>query len=272
MTVPQTLYHLCDVEGIDVEDQTRFENYLKALKSIKKQKRVQYDLGYSNFSFELWMILHKKDCNECLTYKKEYLALIDKAYEQEFISLKSYKNKDNFRKCLDKIGLSDIKTAIVKSKNIMEMRKRTVENTTYTRELDYYSDGLREGDMITILYLPNNPSKITYSKFNTIPQTLFFVGGSICIIFSIACLVAIVINKFNCNKLKGNRLIAKMEEFDYRQNLRVFGKHPARLVCVDSLGNYYKTRFLYDRQKMIDVGSRVAVCVDKKIQRNILLI
>ena len=33
VTVPQTLYHLCDVEGIDVEDQNRFENYLKDLKS-----------------------------------------------------------------------------------------------------------------------------------------------------------------------------------------------------------------------------------------------
>ena len=111
----------------------------------------------------------------------------------------------------------------------------TVENTTYTRKLDYYSDGLREGDMITILYLPNNPSKITYSKFNTIPQTLFYTGGSVCIIFSVAFLVAIVINKFNCNKLKGNRLIAIIKEFDYRQNLRIFGKYPARLVCVDSL-------------------------------------
>lgn len=147
----------------------------------------------------------------------------------------------------------------------------TVENTTYTRELDYYSDGLREGDMITILYLPNNPSKITYSKFNTIPQTLFYTGGGVCIISSVAFLVAIVINKFNCNKLKGNRLIAIIKEFDYRQNLRVFGKYPARLVCVDSLGNYYKTRFLYDKQKMIEVGSRVAVYVDEKKSKKYLI-
>lgn len=140
VTVPQTLYHLCDVEGIDVEDQTRFENYLKDLKSIKKQKGLQYDLGYSNFSFELWMILHKKNCNGCLTYKKEYLALINKAYEQKFISLKSYKNKDNFRKCLDKIGLSDIKTAIVKSKNIMAMRKRNRDKEISLYTYKYYKD------------------------------------------------------------------------------------------------------------------------------------
>lgn len=146
-----------------------------------------------------------------------------------------------------------------------------VENTTYTRELDYYSDGLREGDMITILYLPNNPGKITYSKFNTIPQTLFYTGGGVCIISSVAFLVAIVINKFNCNKLKGNRLIAIIKEFDYRQNLRVFGKYPARLVCVDSLGNYYKTRFLYDKQRMIEVGCQVVVYVDEKNSKKYLI-
>lgn len=89
------------------------------------------------------------------------------------------------------------------SEEIIVYVRYTVENTTYTRELDYYSDGLREGDMITILYLPDNPSKITYSKFNTVPQTLFFVAGIICIISGLACLVAIVINKFNCNKLNG---------------------------------------------------------------------
>ena len=98
VTVPKTLYHLCDVEGIDVEDQTRFQSYLKDLKSVKKQKGLQYDLGYSNFSFELWMILHKNDFNACLTYKKDYLSLINKAYGQNFVSLKSYKKEENFKK------------------------------------------------------------------------------------------------------------------------------------------------------------------------------
>ena len=57
--------------------------------------------------------------------------------------------------------------------------KYTVENTTYTRKLDYYSFTLHEGDIITILYLPDTPGKITYPKFNTVPQTLFFVGPSL---------------------------------------------------------------------------------------------
>lgn len=52
--------------------------------------------------------------------------------------------------------------------------KYIVENTEYTGRLDYYSDLLREGDMVTILYLPDNPQKITYSKFNMLPQIFVF--------------------------------------------------------------------------------------------------
>ena len=33
---------------------------------------------------------------------------------------------------------------------------------------------------------------------------------------------------------------------------------------MDSIGNYYKTRFLYDKQKMIAVGSFVVVYVDEE--------
>ena len=142
--------------------------------------------------------------------------------------------------------------------------KYTVENTTYTIKLDYYSFTLHEGDIITILYLPDAPGKITYPKFNTVPQTLFFVGGGICIAAGLAYLVAIVINKTKRDKLKGNGLIAIIKQFDYRQNLRVFGKHPASLICVDSTGNYYKTRFLYDAKKRIEVGTQVVVYVDEK--------
>ena len=153
ITVPKTLYHLCDVEGINAEDQTRFQAYLKDLKSVKKQKRLQYDLGYSNFSFELWMILHKNDCNGCLNYKKDYLTLINKAYGQKFISLKSYKQKDNFHECLKKIDLFDVKEAIKRSKIIMAMRK---------------SNGDKEVSYCTYKYYKDNPSLTIWQSIENI--------------------------------------------------------------------------------------------------------
>ncbi|MBQ3571401.1 MAG: hypothetical protein IJA15_01090 [Clostridia bacterium] len=59
--------------------------------------------------------------------------------------------------------------------------KYTVENTTYTRELDYYSSNLYEGKIVTILYLQNNPSLITYAKTRFLPPILFYAGATICL-------------------------------------------------------------------------------------------
>lgn len=94
-----------------------------SLKSVKQQKGLKYELGYSNFTFELWMVLHKIDCYGCLTHKGQYLSFINKAYGQDFNALKTFKKEDNFKKCLAKVELSDIKVAIERSKNIMEKRK-----------------------------------------------------------------------------------------------------------------------------------------------------
>ena len=58
----------------------------------------------------------------------------------------------------------------------------TVGNTIYKTKLDYYSDFLSEGDIITIIYLPENPHKITYAKFNMVPQILLFTVAGICFV------------------------------------------------------------------------------------------
>lgn len=73
--------------------------------------------------------------------------------------------------------------------------KYTVNNTTYTSNLDYYSNRLRECDIITILYLPDNPLQITYPKFNTVPQILFFGSATICIVVGLFNLISTFVKK-----------------------------------------------------------------------------
>ena len=140
LTVPKTLYHLCDVEGTAQEDINRFHQYLSDLNTVKKQKGLKYELGYSNFSFELWMVLHKQECNGCLTHKGEYLPIINRAFSRNFISLKEYKKKDNFQTCLDKIDLEDIRLAILRSKRIMAMRKANGDREIAYCTYKYYRD------------------------------------------------------------------------------------------------------------------------------------
>lgn len=52
--------HICDIESTDPYHIDKFENILKEMKEAKQQKNIKYQLGYSNFTFELWIILHKK--------------------------------------------------------------------------------------------------------------------------------------------------------------------------------------------------------------------
>jgi len=53
-----------------------FHGILSEMKEAKTQKKITYELGYSNFAFELWMVLHKRDCNGPLNHRKQYLGPI----------------------------------------------------------------------------------------------------------------------------------------------------------------------------------------------------
>lgn len=74
-TTPNVI-HLCDVEGETPAERKEFQNVLALMKEAMKAKKIRYDLGYSNLSFELWMILHKEDCRAPLSTKKQYLSRI----------------------------------------------------------------------------------------------------------------------------------------------------------------------------------------------------
>ncbi len=65
----------------------------------KVGKAIKYTLGYSNFAFDLWMVLHKADCNRSLSYRHQYLDPINRAYQEHFSDMDEYKKENNFRDC-----------------------------------------------------------------------------------------------------------------------------------------------------------------------------
>ena len=68
-----SISHICDYEGGNRQQQAQFSSVLTNLKAANTIKPgIKYKLlGYSNLTFELWLILHKQECNghlsECLT-------------------------------------------------------------------------------------------------------------------------------------------------------------------------------------------------------------
>ncbi len=112
---------MIDYESNDAVHTTQFQRTLDLLKDTSKLgKEIKYHLGYSNFTFELWMVLHKANCNTLLTYRWQYLDPINRAYDENFESLEQYKHEDNFKRVLRKISLPEVKEAIDRSKAIMQ--------------------------------------------------------------------------------------------------------------------------------------------------------
>lgn len=113
---------------------------LSQLKEAREQKSIEYRLGYTNLTFELWMILHKKDCNASLTDKSKYLAPINSAYNEEFNSLKSYKEERHFKRCLSKLSLSDVKEAVRRAKKITQNNKELGNPMKSYKGFKYYQN------------------------------------------------------------------------------------------------------------------------------------
>lgn len=133
-------FHICDVESTSKEHIDKFENILKEMSEAKKQKNIRYQLGYSNFTFELWIALHKRDCFGSLTDRKQYLTFIQQCFNEKFISLEQYKNEQTFKRCLTKLSIDDVKSAVKRAEKIayqnVKDNKQLIKYSGYT----YYRD------------------------------------------------------------------------------------------------------------------------------------
>lgn len=91
---------------------------MKAAKDIGKQ--ISYKFGYTNLTFDLWIILHKVDCNSAIAHRKNYIIPLNRAYNEQFEDMKEYKHEDNFKRCLGKLDLSNVIDAVNRARKIMQ--------------------------------------------------------------------------------------------------------------------------------------------------------
>lgn len=105
MTILQKteITHVFDRESEDSVHARQFMATLDRMKAAQSLgKNIKYRLGYSNFTFELWIILHKANCNGAKTHRRQYLAPLNTAYGEHFESLEEYKHEANFQRILGK--------------------------------------------------------------------------------------------------------------------------------------------------------------------------
>jgi len=138
-SVPRVV-HICDIESNDDVHVQKFQRILSELKEAKKAKGISYGLGYSNFTFELWMVLHKKNCNGPLNVRTQYLNHINQAYGEHFENLEQYKHENYFKRCLEALELADVREAIRRAKSIMEKNKTDGKQYIQYKGFKYYKE------------------------------------------------------------------------------------------------------------------------------------
>ena len=81
--------HIFDYES---EEEIHVKQFKITIERMKKAqnlgKNIKYNLGYNNFTFELWIILHITECNGTITHRRQYLEPLNHVYKDNFESLK----------------------------------------------------------------------------------------------------------------------------------------------------------------------------------------
>lgn len=136
-----TINHICDMESNSDEHTKIFRSTLDNMKSACSMgKKVGYALGYSNFTFDLWIALHKCDCNAQLADRKQYLNYLKNGFDEPFISMDEYKREDTFKRCLEKITLNDVFAAIERAEKIMANIQSNGYRPVEYKKFTYYTE------------------------------------------------------------------------------------------------------------------------------------
>lgn len=101
------IVQVVDYEGNQPNDRQTFLNMLNDIHRASQIKQVDCQLGYSNLTFELWILLHKIDYRVPLNTKAQYLEQLNRAFHKNFETLKKYKQEKNFQSVLQTITLID---------------------------------------------------------------------------------------------------------------------------------------------------------------------
>lgn len=130
------VYHLSDYESDDEVHVREFRETMDNLKKAKESgKQINYKFGYTNLTFDLWIVLHKSNCNGSIAHRRLYLQHINRAFGENFESMDEYKHENNFKRILSQLTLSNVKDAVERAKQIM---RRNEENSYVLQEYKGY--------------------------------------------------------------------------------------------------------------------------------------
>lgn len=134
------IYHLSDYESDEPVHVQQFSTTMDRMKQASSVKQITYKFGYSNFTFDLWIILHMADCNGYISHRDNYIKPLNRAYGESFESMDEYKHEDNFKRCLAKLQLFNVIDAVNRAKAVMQRNKENGYILHQYKAYKYYKE------------------------------------------------------------------------------------------------------------------------------------
>jgi hypothetical protein len=103
-----------DIEDYNSEfHRKKFYGIIDEMRDAEGEFGISYELGYSSYTFELWMLLHVADMNHAVQDRRAYLAPINRWFHRDFADLDEFKREVAFHEILyEFVTLDSIKQAI----------------------------------------------------------------------------------------------------------------------------------------------------------------
>lgn len=113
--------HIQDIEDYNDDWQRRkFYALLDEIKDTEAEFGIRYKLGYSNYTFELWMLLHVADMNYAVSDRYAYLKPINRYFHRNYATLDEFKSRDEFQGILNEfVTLDSIRNAVKRAEKIV---------------------------------------------------------------------------------------------------------------------------------------------------------
>lgn len=146
--------------------------------------------------------------------------------------------------------------------------KYTVDGIQYEEFLNYYSSSMHEGDIITINYDPNDPSKIISSSGSIVIVLVFIPIGGVFALLGFILIIQKIISDSSRDKLiqNGERYIGVITNIALNNYVKINGRHPFKAEC-EVIDPYSGEKSLYSSDSVMNdisylIGREVTVYVD----------
>ena len=119
----------------------RFKSVVDDMEKARKDFKIPIFLGYSNYTFELWMLLHVTDMSSAVANRQSYLKHVNKCFNKKYQGLDEYKKEDEFRAILRKyITIDSVFAAIDRADMIHKQKKLCNQRCEHYKNIEIYLD------------------------------------------------------------------------------------------------------------------------------------